>query len=150
MTARSGQLARRLGPDDAELAFEAIRTIKQPASGPGFSVQGLTSFLARPSNVLIVASENDRPIGFLLAYLLDRVDRDRPMACLYEIDVLEARRRQGAGRRMIEALKTVCSRIEATKIWAVTNRSNAAAVGLYRDTGATSAPERDDVVFVYD
>ena len=51
---------------------------------------------------------------------------------------------------MIEALKTVCSRIEATKIWAVTNRSNAAAVGLYRNTGATAAPEGDDVVFVYD
>ena len=144
------QLVRRLGPDDAELALEAIRTIKRPALRPDFGVDDLANFLQRPSNVLIVASENGQPIGFLLAYLLDRVDRDRPMACLYEIDVLEARRRQGTGRQMIEALRSVCRQIDATKIWAVTNRSNAAAVGLYRNTGATSAPEGDDVVFVYD
>jgi ribosomal protein S18 acetylase RimI-like enzyme len=140
----------RLGPEEAWLALEAVRTVKRPAAGPDLGVDGIRQFLSRPSNVLIVAVEADQPIGFLLAYLLDRVDRDQPMACLYEIDVLESHRRQGAGRAMVDALKAVCTQAAATKIWAITHRSNAAAVGLYRTTGAVAAPEGDDVVFVYD
>ena len=81
--------ARRLRPEDAELAIEAIRAIKQPAPYASFTAEYLRRFLGRPQNVLIVASSKGEPAGFLLAYLLDRVDRDQPMVCLYEIDVSE-------------------------------------------------------------
>jgi GNAT superfamily N-acetyltransferase len=140
---------RRLGIEDAELAGEALRSLRgvapEGASGDGY----LRPFLARSENVLIVADEDGAPIGFLVAYALDRVDRSRKMMCLYEIEVLEARRRRGVGRAMVEELIALCRRENAMKVWAVASRGNAGAMRLYASTGAR-APAHDDVVFVYE
>ena len=56
--------ARRLRPQDAEQAFEAIRAIKQPGSQAPFNADYLRKFLSRPENVLIVASSEGVPVGF--------------------------------------------------------------------------------------
>lgn len=141
--------ARRLGPGDAGLAFEAVRTIKAPEPRPTFTAAYLERFLARPENVLIVASDGGEPTGFLLAYLLDRVDRDQPMACLYEIEVAGPHRRRGIGRAMVEVLKGVCREAGAMEAWVVTSRSNEAAARLYAGTGAVADTGGDEVCFVY-
>ena len=110
----------------------------------------LQRFLARPDNILIVAEDDGGPVGFLLAYALDRVDRDQKMVCLYEIEVASAHRRRGVGAALVEEHKEYCRRDRVTKAWVVTNRSNGAAVRLYESTGARAATETDDVVFVYE
>jgi ribosomal protein S18 acetylase RimI-like enzyme len=127
---------RRLGIEDFKLAFEAIRVVKQPTAQSTFSGEYLRKFLAQSQNILIVAEGEGMPRGFLLAYLLDRVDRDQRMVCLYEIGVSECFRRQGIGRAMIEALKLICKNENAMKTWVITNRSNLAAFRLYQSTGA--------------
>lgn len=95
--------AKRLGPEDAELAFEAIGAIKDPESHAGFSAAYLRRFLSRSENVLIVAWNEGGPAGFLLAYVLDRVDRDQQLVCLYESCASEFHRRGGVGRALVEA-----------------------------------------------
>jgi ribosomal protein S18 acetylase RimI-like enzyme len=139
---------RRLGVEDFRWAVEAIRTLKMP-NVPLFGGQHLEKFLARSENVLIVAEQDGVPTGFLLAYLLDRVDRDQRMVCLYEIDVSEHHRRRGIGRAMIETLKSICKKENAMKAWVITNRSNLAAFRLYESTGAAADPSGDEVTFVY-
>src|SRR5271169_5215933 len=119
----------RLGTRDFDLALQAIRTLKKPQSS--FDDEHLRKFLARPENILIVAAQERIPIGFLLAYLLDRVDRNQRMVCLYEVDVIESCRRRGIGRAMVETLKTICRQENAMKTWVITNRSNLAAFRLY-------------------
>lgn len=74
---------RRLGSEDLELAVKAIRTFKEPSKHSSFSKKYLKKFLSRPENILIVAEQSGLPTGFLLAYLLNRVDRDQKMVCLY-------------------------------------------------------------------
>jgi ribosomal protein S18 acetylase RimI-like enzyme len=141
---------RRLGTGDFDLAFQAIRTLKQPQFS--FDDEHLRNFLARPENILIVAAQDRIPIGFLLAYLLDRVDRKQRMVCLYEVDVSEPCRRRGFGRAMIETLKTICTQENAMKTWVITNRSNLAALRLYEryeSTGATANASGDAVTLVY-
>jgi ribosomal protein S18 acetylase RimI-like enzyme len=135
---------RRLQPEDAPLALAAVRILKPPAPAPG--VGFYERFLARPENILVVATDGPQPTGFLLAYLLDRLDGDRQMVCLYEINVCEPYRRRGVGRAMIEVLKAVCGQVEARKMWLLTNRSNEAAVHLYESTGARAD---DAVLFTY-
>jgi ribosomal protein S18 acetylase RimI-like enzyme len=140
---------RRMEIEDLDLAVDAVRTVKAPQSDPSFNKKYLKKFLARPENLLIVAHQKSVPAGFLLAYSLDRVDRDRRMVCLYEVEVAEPYRRQGVGRTMIEALKTICKREKVMKIWVITNRSNLAAFHLYESTGGTADSSGDQVTFVY-
>jgi ribosomal protein S18 acetylase RimI-like enzyme len=141
---------RRLQSEDFELAFAAIQTVKQPTAHPTFSPEYFKMFLAGSDNVLIVAEQGGVPAGFLLAYMLERVDRDQKMVCLYELDIAEPYRRQGIGRALIETLKSLCKQENAMEAWVVTNRSNLAAVGLYESTGATADPGGDEVVYVFD
>ncbi len=96
-----------------------------------------------------MAAHDGHPVGFALAYTLDRVDGNRRMALLYEIEVVEGHRRRGAGRAMIEALKSVCVAENVFKMWTQTSPSNEAAAALYRSTGAGAAGSDGELVSTY-
>jgi ribosomal protein S18 acetylase RimI-like enzyme len=139
---------RRLGREDAVLAAEIVRRVKETNGGPGIGADLLRRFLGKPENVLIVAEEDGVPAGFLVAYALDRIDRDRRMVCLYEIGVVSRKRRRGIGRAMIDALLSWCRAQGAMKTWVITDRSNESAMRLYARTGARPDAGQD-VVFVW-
>jgi ribosomal protein S18 acetylase RimI-like enzyme len=135
---------RRLGPEDGALAAEAVRRVKEA----DVDADHLEDFLKKAENLLIVAEDDGGPAGFLLAYALDRVDRDRRMVCLYEIGVAAASRRRGLATAMIDALLAWCRAQGVMKTWVITDRSNEAALRLYAATGGR--PDAgDDVVFVW-
>ncbi|MEE9207333.1 MAG: GNAT family N-acetyltransferase [Gemmatimonadota bacterium] len=96
-----------------------------------------------------MSSEDGVGTGFLLGYLMDRVDGDQRMVCLYEIEVAESHRRHGIGRALLEALIQTCHGEGVVKVWAVTNRSNQPAVALYSNTGAEVDTADDTVTIVY-
>ena len=142
---------RRLGSGDEALARDAIATLKI-ADGRlrrDLTADYLRRFLSRPENYLIVATDGDQPIGYLVAYLLDRVDRDQPMMFFYEISVAASHQRLGAGRAMIELLKGFCRQQRVMKMWVHTNKSNAAAVGLYQSTEGEADASGDEITFLY-
>jgi ribosomal protein S18 acetylase RimI-like enzyme len=140
---------RRLGTDDSDLALETLRRLKAPDGYPTSAPDYLVRFLTSPDNVLIVATLDRVPVGFLLAYLLDRADRDQRMMLLYEIGVAESHRRRGIGTQMITQLKTICRAKNLMKMWVPTGRSNIAATRLYASTGATPMPSGDEVTYAY-
>jgi ribosomal protein S18 acetylase RimI-like enzyme len=140
---------RRLGPEDEDLALEAVRQLKDSAVRPSEARSGLRRFFAHAQNVMLVTTAGDDPVGFLLAYSLDRVDGDRPMVCLYEIGVAETHRRRGVGAALIEKLLHLSADSGATKLWAVTERDNEAATHLYERTGARPAENGEEVVYVW-
>lgn len=107
---------RRLGADESNLALEALRLLKATDGYPTPAPEHLAQFLSRPDNVLIVATADGAPVGFLLAYLLDRANRDQQMMFLYEIDVAESHRRRGIGTQMITQLTTICWAQNVVKI----------------------------------
>jgi ribosomal protein S18 acetylase RimI-like enzyme len=143
---------RRLTSDDGEVAYEAVARLKisDPDLRAGLAPGHLVSFLTQPQNVLIVATDEGRPVGFVLAYLLDRADRVRKMMLFYEVEVATPYRRRGLGRRMVELLKHVCMEEGVFKMWVHTNRSNVAACNLYRSTGGIAATSGDETSFRYD
>jgi len=141
---------KRLKPKDTELAKRAINALK-PAPEPdhkNVTADYLRDFLEEDKNILILALEDHSPVGFALAYLLDRVDRNQTMILFYEIIVSPIHRRHGLGTKMVNELKRIGHDLNVMKIWVLTNKSNTAAVGLYESTGARQAGD-DDVLFVY-
>ncbi len=144
-----GVRARRLGADEAALAHRSLRAIEGDRVGSRLDDRHFRRLLARTDNIFILASDGDEAVGFLVAYVLDRLDGDRPMVCLYEIVVAEGHRGRGVGRMMVDAMLGVCEAIDAKKAWTITNRSNLHATALFRGTGA-DAPAGDDVVYVWE
>jgi aminoglycoside 3-N-acetyltransferase I len=140
---------RRLRPVDAGLGVETIRRLKAPEGYPVPTESYFEGFLARPENVFIVATDEAEPIGYVVAYLLDRIDRQQPMMFFYEIEVASAHRRRGVGRRMVHVLKTMCRQENAMKMWVPTARTNVAATRLYASTGAAPPANDDEVTYVY-
>jgi aminoglycoside 3-N-acetyltransferase I len=140
---------RRLHRSDAHLAVNAIRLLKTPEGYPVPSAEYLAEFLSQPYNVLIVATDQGVPVGYTVAYLLDRVDRDRQMMFFYEIGVAEPHRRRGIGTAMVVTLKEICRHCDAMKMWVPTGRSNIAATRLYTRTGAVAVPGTDEVTYAY-
>jgi ribosomal protein S18 acetylase RimI-like enzyme len=149
MSVTSSLHVRRLGPEDCAVGVDAIARIKTPDGYPAPSIAWMTTFLSRPGNVLIVATEDGVPIGFVVAYLLDRVDREQQMMFFYEIGVEAAHRRRGIGRQMIDVLKAVCRASDVMKMWVPTGRSNVAATRLYASSGGVPTPDGDEVTYTW-
>ncbi|MBU0596353.1 GNAT family N-acetyltransferase [Candidatus Bipolaricaulota bacterium] len=130
-------VVRRLTPDAALIAARTIAEIKH-----GFEhdvvereAERLRNWLEDRSNVFFAALEGDRPVGFALGYLLDRIDGKAPMLFFYEIEVLPERRRQGIGTSLVEAMKSIARAERVAKMWVQTDPENAAARARYEQAG---------------
>jgi aminoglycoside 3-N-acetyltransferase I len=137
---------RRLTASDSQFAARSINLLKAPTEP--VTPATLAQFLSRPENILLVVDDHGTPTGFLVAYLLDRIDRAQRMVCLYEISIAADHRQQGIGSALIEELKAFCRHENIIKTWVITDRTNPAAIRLYESTGAQH-DGLDSLVFVY-
>jgi hypothetical protein len=86
-------VVRRLGPGDEARAAEAASTFKSAQIPPARAGR----FLANSANYLIVAERGGAVAGFVLAYRLDRLDRDAGQLFVYEVGVAPDHRRAASG-----------------------------------------------------
>ncbi len=137
---------RRLGASDATLAEAAVRAFKSRASSEG----SLAAFLANPANFLLVAAAagEREPVGYLLAYRLQRPDREAAQMFIYEVDVAEGWRRRGLGSALIDEILRLARAEDMCEAFVLTSRGNEAARSLYARTGAVVEDEAA-MLFVY-
>ena len=95
------------------------------------------AFVANPDNLLLLATTPDLICGIVIAHRLQRLDALRAEVLLYSIDVHETMRRQGVGRALVEATTAWSRACNADCTWVLTERSNHAAMVLYRAAGGT-------------
>lgn len=95
------------------------------------------TFVANPDNLLLLAATPDLIYGIVIAHRLQRLDALRAEVLLYSIDVLEAMQRQGIGRALVDATTAWAREFNADCTWVLTERSNQAAMALYRAAGGT-------------
>ena len=134
--------------NNIDLAVNAMVTIKCVEDGKPVelaTVTAMTTFLENPFNHLLVAVEGSETVGYIIAYELQRPDREQSMMHLYDITVMNKHRQKGIGTALIEQLKSICSTKPMMKMFVGTNRSNEAAVGLYQKTGAVLSEDTDAV-----
>ena len=125
---------RRLSTEDTRLAQNTIRRVKQQDQLLKETAQqnlDMTAWLENERNILIVASDEDVPVGFALGYLLDRVDTKHQMLFFYEIEVVATHRRRGIGRALVHAMRSVAREQQVVKMWVQTAPDNLAARQLY-------------------
>ena len=95
----------------------------------------LTNFLANPSHYFLVAIDDDRVVGSLYGYALQRPDRGQPQFFLYSIDVRPECWNRGIGTALVKQFVDEGRRAGAFEIWVLTNESNKAAMAMYANAG---------------
>jgi len=138
---------RRLGPGDAALAEAAASTFKSHSH----SADSLSAFLANPANFLLIGvavaeDGQEEPVGYLLAYRLQRPDRQAAQMFIYEVDVAEAWRRRGLASALLEEIRRLARAEGMFEAFVLTSRGNEAARRLYARTGAVV---EDDAALLY-
>lgn len=132
---------RLLGPGDEALAEQACRL---------YAVSGDLApsiFLGRPETALVIAMADDRVVGCAYGHELVHPDGERTML-LYSLDVAEASRRRGAGRRLVSAFVDHARDRGCTEVWVLTDDGNSAGVATYRAAGGRRAPV-DQTLFTW-
>jgi ribosomal protein S18 acetylase RimI-like enzyme len=135
---------RRLKVGDESVARQAVEVFKASRPSKGH----LANFLANKDNYFYIAEVDEKPVGFLLAYKLERCDGEQPMMLLYEIEVLSDCRRRGIAKSLISEVKWVCQREQFMKAFVITSEKNAPAMGLYESTGGRRETTHE-AIFVY-
>ena len=93
-----------------------------------------TALLSDPGTILLVAFDEDAPVGFVLGYLLERRHGDERMLFVYEIDVDETHRRRGVATSLLSELRVHARDAEA---FVLTEPDNEAANALYASLGGS-------------
>ena len=92
-------------------------------------------FLSDKNNLFLLAFEDKKPVGFLIAHRLQRFDNRKAEVLLYEIGVHPDYRRKGIGKSLINEVKKWAIEVNAAEIWVLTEKTNPIAMKLYQSVG---------------
>jgi ribosomal protein S18 acetylase RimI-like enzyme len=120
---------RVLGPGDDAAVHEAGHLFDN-AVDPGATAQ----FLVEAGHHLLVAYDEERPVGFASGVELTHPDKGTEMF-LYELDVDESFRRRGIGTALVDALVALARERGCYGVFVFTDDDNAAARATYGRAG---------------
>jgi ribosomal protein S18 acetylase RimI-like enzyme len=131
---------RTLGPQDAEAVIAAGRLFDDPPRE-----DATRAFLDDPGHHLLVAYDDEQPIGFISGVELVHPDKGTEML-LYELAVDEPFRRRGIGRALTAALEALARERACYGMFVLADDDNAAAQATYASAGGhvTSRPQMID------
>ncbi len=144
-------VVRRLDPGEAG-QFRALNQLFSEAFGDDFghgaytaaepSDRYLESLLAKPHVIPLVAIADNKIVGGLVAYVLDKFEQERSEVYIYDLAVAEAYRRRGIARSLILELRKIAKMMGAWVIYVQADKDEAdlPARQLYDSLG-----EREDV-----
>jgi ribosomal-protein-alanine N-acetyltransferase len=122
---------RRVGIADVAQVVAAQHLFDGPARS-----DATRRFLELPDHHLLLAFDNEQPVGFVSGVEITHPDKGTEMF-LYELAVDEAFRRRGIGRTLVAALAELAVQHGCYGMWVgVDSAENMAAVATYRAAGA--------------
>lgn len=112
-------------------AFQDIDTYSRAVPSDAY----LESFLAKPHVIVLVAADDDGVVGGLVAYELEKFERERREIYIYDLAVCEHHRRRGLATRLIRDLQRIATRRQAYVIFVQADKGDTPAIRLYESLG---------------
>lgn len=91
--------------------------------------------LQKPHIIPLVAQEGDTVVGGLVAYQLDKCERERSEIYIYDLAVAEIHRRRGIARALINALRKIAKERGTSVIYVQADYGDDPAIALYASMG---------------
>lgn len=131
---------RRLQPADVELArqlfavmSEAFEEERRPLS-PSY----VERLLLQPDFWVMAALRGDQALGGLTAHTLPMTRNESSELFIYDIAVASGERRQGIGRKLVEALRISAAESGIDVMFVPAEADDEPALDFYRALGATA------------
>ncbi|MCB5203466.1 AAC(3)-I family aminoglycoside N-acetyltransferase [Neorhizobium sp. T786] len=138
---------RRLGPKD-KLAFRKLNAMFGKAfddpetyTGEPPSEDYVSNLLSKDHVIALVSLQNDEVVGGLVAYELQKFERQRLEIYIYDLAVDEKHRRRGIATALIEHLRDIARARDAWIIYVQADYGDDPAITLYTKLGT-----REDVM----
>lgn len=122
---------KRVDKDTIELAIQSAELFCW--NNPAETIN--EDFFSSENNVLIVAVEDDKVVGSIYGYVLERYDTRLKQLFIYSIDIIDGYRQQGIAKLLMnEFLKDINSG-NYHNAFVITNEDNIPAMKLYESVG---------------
>ena len=133
-----------LGPEDAAALLAVGPDVFDDAVDPRVA----TEFLNDPRHHLVPAIDCGVVVGFASAVHYVHPDKRSPEMWINEVGVATTHRGQGVARAILQRLLDVARAIGCVEAWVLTDRTNEAAMRLYKSSGGIEAPS-DQVMLTF-
>ena len=112
------------------------------------STRYLERLLRIPHVIALAAVKHSMVVGGLVAYELQKFERERSEIYIYDLAVIEEHRRQGIATALIEQLKTLAAERNTYVIFAHADLTDAPAIALYTKLGRRAEVLQFDIEIV--
>ena len=112
-------------------AFEDVETYQAAVPSDSY----LTTLLAKPHFIVVVARVGGEVVGGLAAYELDKFERERREIYIYDLAVAAPHRRKGIATALIRALQDIARERRAYVIYVQADQGDVPAIALYESLG---------------
>jgi len=133
-----------LRPEDAAVLLAVGPDVFDDAVDPRVA----TEFLNDPRHHLVAAIDRGVVVGFASAVHYVHPDKRSPEMWINEVGVATTHRGRGVARAILQRLLEVARAIGCVEAWVLTDRTNEAALRLYKASGGIEAPS-DQVMLTF-
>lgn len=133
---------REAVPADAAAAAALLSDLGYPDNAPGAVRERLERVLADPANRVLVAEEEDGPVGLAYLHIVALLERDGVWGRLAAFVVAERARGRGVGRMLMGAVEAVARESGCELVELSTNVRRGGAHAFYRATGYEPPTDR--------
>lgn len=106
----------------------------------------LRALLGKSHVVALVACQEDDVVGGLVAYVLEKFERERSEVYIYDLAVAEPHRRRGIATELIQTLRSVAKELGAYVVFVQADRGDDPAIRLYESLGTREDVYHFDIV----
>ena len=126
----------RIEENDTERLIELVHLLNEVFEEPDkvASKRHLTKLLSKPNFHAIVATKEDKVVGGLSAYELERYYTDKSELYIYDIAVKTELHNQGIGKKLINYLKDYSTKNDIEGIFVEAHSEDEQAVKFYEST----------------
>jgi aminoglycoside 6'-N-acetyltransferase I len=133
-----------LRPEDAAVLVAVGPDVFDDAVDPRVT----TEFLNDPRHHLVAAIDRGVVVGFASAVHYVHPDKRSPEMWINEVGVATTHRGHGVAKAILQRLLEVARAIGCVEAWVLTDRSNEAALRLYKSSGGIEASS-DQVMLTF-
>lgn len=116
----------KLNKDTVKYAEQFINTRELDVT-----IEKLNIFIANENNHAVMKVINEKVVGLVWGYTLERMDTE-PMMFIYSVDVIEEYRRKGIAKELVKSFIDYAKENGYSKTFLLTEESNFAANKLYQ------------------